>query len=218
MDIKLYTDKNYVPYNELKNVASGYETEIVEYRKGFIEVIPLGDLSFGNIVETPTLVKKRFTKNIELKGKIQMEAENYDYILEIAKELVRGKDISGIILSERKKLIKAFKENQNDLTIITEFLINNFEKLVQDDGARDTLEHIYPWMSRYDINFVKNYNNRKMNYSINDFQTLNNCSYETSRKSMEKLEENKLYEKIKVGKKFVYRPTEKLQTMIGGER
>lgn len=215
----MYTDKNYVPYNELKNVASGYEVEIVEYRKGFIEVIPLGDLSFGNIVETPTLVKKRFTKNIELKGRINIQAENFDFILELAKEIVRGKDVNGIELTERKKLVKAFKDNQNDLTIITEFLTNNFEKLVQDEKIEQgTIEHTYPWMSKYDINFVKNYNNHRMSYSISDFQILNNCSYETSRKSLEKLEDKKLYEKIKIGKKFVYRPTEKLQTMIGGEK
>lgn len=218
MDTRLYTDKDYVPLNDLKVLGDVFISQITEYRRSFIEMIKLDNLSFVNIVETPSLVKKRYTKNIEIKGKIEIEAENHDYILEIAKEIVKGHDVKGISLSERDELIKQFKDNMNDLTIVTEYLTKNIDKLLVEENESKAIEHTYPGLSKYDVNFINNFNNQSMSYSISDYQKLNDCSYETSRKSLEKLEELKLYEKVKVGKKFVYKPTNNLIKLTGGEK
>lgn len=216
MDIRLYTDKDYVPLKDLSALGEEFVTKTEEYRRSFMELVVLDDLNFVNIVETPALVKKRFSINVELKGRIDLQAENHDFILEIAKAIANGKDVEGISIVDKDKLIKKFEENNRDLTIITEYITKNIEKLLTEKTSKDTLNSVFPELTKFDIEFIKNNSNEKLNYSIQNYQDVTSCSYETGRKSLEKLTELNLYSKTKVGKKFVYKPTQKLITYVKG--
>ena len=91
MDIKDYTDIKYIPLNELKPLGTDFFNKTDEYRKRFIQVVELEGFKFASLVETPLLVKKRYEKNVEIKGVIKFDFKTYDYILEITKFLATGK-------------------------------------------------------------------------------------------------------------------------------
>lgn len=102
--------------------------------------------------------------------------------------------------------------------IIQEFFnyLNRFIALDLNDKSNSSVR-----MKKFDLNnFLQNFpeltrkqalfyiNNQEKNhyYSIDNFRSFSNSSYETARKAMENLTAQKLYQKIKVGKKFVYKP------------
>lgn len=217
MDVRLYTDEKYVPINELQAFGDEFINETKNYRRMFMEVIQLGDLDFVNIVETPALIKKRFIKNIELKGILNINVENNDYILAIAKAIAKGEDVEGVNIPHASKLREIYLQNGKDLTIITNYLTEKINDVVVKTTSNE-IEKVMPELSKNEVQFIKKFNGRNLNYSINDFQEQNKTSYETARKSLDKLSELKLYIKQKIGKKFVYSPTDKLLILMkGGE-
>lgn len=217
MDVKLYTDEKYVPLTELAAFGDLFVEQTKNYRRMFMEIVQLGDLDFVNITETPHLIKKRFVKNVELKGAFDLKAENNDFILEIAKRIAKGEEIEGFKVPNAEKLKELYLQNGKDLTIITNYLTEKIDDFITPASAKE-IDKLMPELSRNEINFIKKYNGRNLNYSINDFQMQNKTSYETARKSLDKLTELKLYLKQKIGKKFVYSPTDKLLTLVkGGE-
>lgn len=64
----------------------------------------------------------------------------------------------------------------------------------------------YPMLHAKEIQFYSVHCNRKMFYTIKQYQQYFNVSYEASRQSMEKLCHAGFYQKIKVGKKYRYIP------------
>lgn len=214
MNVKQYTDEKYTPVSELAVLGQDFIGQLTEYRRQFAEVIQLGNLDFAFLVESPSLIKKRFIKNVELKG--MFDFEDPDYILEIAKSIVLDKEVKGIKIPESKRLKELYVKNDKDLTIITNFLSEyKFEN--QEVKTQDVeLNKILPELSRNEIGFITTHNIKELKYSINDFQEKFTSSYETARKSLDKLFGLKLYTKQKVGKKFVYSPTEKLITLTKG--
>jgi len=167
------------------------------------------------IIETPALIKKRFIKNIELKGLLNFEAKNNDYILELAKKIVKNENIDPINIENIKDLKKLYKENDNDLTIITNYLVEKIDNLITSN-KNNKIGRVIPWISKYEAKFIKMFNNNDHSYSLKDFININNTSYETARKSMDKLVLKELYTKEKIGKKFIYKPTDKLIKIIKG--
>ncbi len=217
INIKQYTDENYVPISDLANLGSDFVLATKEYRRSFMEMIPLNDIDFVNIVETPQLIRKRFAKNVDIKGQLELEAEHNDFILEIAKYIVSEREIPGLVLSERERVMAKYDANGNDLTIVTNYLIKNIDKFLNKEITGD-LEHSFPELSKNDREFIKTFNDIRLHYTIADYQSITNCSYETGRKSLERLSSLELYRKKKVGKKFVYAPTQKLANATkGGE-
>lgn len=217
MDLRLYTDENYVPISDLSSFGPEFVSKISEYRRTFMEVVNLNDFDFVNIIETPSLIKKRFIKNIELKGIFDFKAENNDYILEIAKLVVANKEIKGLRIPNHDILIKKYVDNNRDLTIITNYIVKNIDSLLvieKDDVGN--LEQKIPELTKLDVAFIATCNKPNLSYTIGDYQEVNNCSYETGRKACDKFVELKLFEKKKIGKKFVYKPTEKLQLLVKG--
>ena len=216
MNVKTFTDEKYVPLTELNAFGGEFIENTKEYRRNFIEVIQVDDLHFVNLVETPNLVKKRFIKNIELKGLLQIEVPESDYILHIAKQIVKGEKIDGINIPNVKELKELYLKNEKDLTIVTNYLTMNIDKFIAKQDE-DQLSKKLPELSKYELKYIHQFHDKNLNYTINHFQELNNTSYETSRKSLEKLKDLSLYTKEKIGKKFVYKPTDKLvQIMKGG--
>lgn len=217
MDLRLYTDENYVPMSDLLSFGPEFVNKISEYRRTFMEVVNLNDFDFVNIIETPSLIKKRFIKNIELKGLFDFEAENNDYILEIAKLIVANKEVKGLKIPNNDILIKKYVDNNKDLTIITNYIVKNIDSLlvIEKDGVGN-LEQRIPELTKLDVAFIVSCNNSNLNYTISDYQEVNKCSYETGRKACDKFVELDLFIKKKVGKKFVYKPTDKLQLLVKG--
>lgn len=119
MDIKEYTNNQYIPMTDLSSFGDIFIAETLKYRRKFMEVIPLDELEFVNIVETPQLVRKRYAKNVEIKEMMDIEAPNYDYILAIAKKIVLGENILKLDKKVSDSLNNKYKDNKNDLTIIT---------------------------------------------------------------------------------------------------
>lgn len=216
MNVKMYTDEKYVPITELRGFGGDFIEDTKKYRRDFIEVIQVDDLHFVNLVETPNLVKKRFIKNIELKGLLQIDVPDNDFILHIAKCIVKDEQVEGIKIPNTKELKELYEKNEKDLTIVTNYLTTNIDKYITRSDQDDIAKQL-PELSRYELTFIDKFNDTNHNYTISDFQTLNNTSYETSRKSLEKLKDLSLYSKQKVGKKFIYKPTARLiQIMKGG--
>lgn len=216
MNVKTYTDEKYIPLTELNAFGGEFIENTKEYRRNFIEVIQVDDLHFVNLVETPNLVKKRFIKNIELKGLLQIEVPESDYILHIAKQIVKGEKIDGISIPNIKELKELYLRNEKDLTIVTNYLTLNIDKFIERQDE-EMLSKKLPELSKHELKYIHEFHDKNLNYTISHFQELNNTSYETSRKSLEKLKDLSLYTKVKIGKKFVYKPTDKLvQIMKGG--
>lgn len=217
MDVKQYTDEKYIPINDLSSFGDKFINQTKEYRQNFMEIIPLSDFEFANIVETPKLVKKRYEKNVEIKGRLEIDAKHHDYILALALKIIKGESMEIIDKETRKNIINKFKENMFDLTIVTNWLVDNVDNLIKDTSL-ENISYEIPELNHNDIKFINKYNKKNEHYSINDYIKLNTSSYETGRKALERMSELKLYIKTKLGKKFVYKPTQKLlEIMKGGE-
>lgn len=214
MNIKQYTDEKYIPISDLSSMGDSFVASTREYRQTFMEMIPLNDFEFANIVETPSLVKKRYSKNVEIKGKLSIDADNNDFILALALKLVRGEEIRGIDSHTRESINKKYKDNASDLTIITNWLVDNIDKVVETDI--DDLAYEMPELNINDMKFINQFNKENQHYSISDYLKVNKTSYETGRRALEKMSDLKLYIKTKLGKKFVYKPTTKLINIMKG--
>ncbi len=217
MEIKQFTDEQYIPINDLISFGDDIVAETKEYRRLYMELVPVNDLDFVNIVETPSLVKKRFAMNVELKGNIEIEADDNDFILKMAIQIIKKNKLQGLSKKEIELLIKKYEANGKDLTIITNYLINNSEKLYTKEVKTD-LTKKYPNLKLSDIKFMNKSNDKELNYSLNDYTEINDCSYETSRQALERLIKLELYIKSKVGKKFIYKPTDKLEEIMKGAK
>lgn len=216
MNIKQYTDEKYIPISDLSSMGDSFVASTMEYRQTFMEMIPLNDFEFANIVETPSLVKKRYSKNVEIKGKVSIDADDNDFILALALKLVRGENIKGIDSHTRESINKKYNQNACDLTIITNWLVENIDKVVETEI--DDLAYEMPELNLNDMKFINQFNKENQHYSISDYLKINETSYETGRRALEKMSDLKLYIKTKLGKKFVYKPTSKLiNIMKGGE-
>ena len=217
MEIKQFTDEQYIPINDLISFGDDIVAETKEYRRLYMELVPVNDLDFVNIVETPSLVKKRFAMNVELKGNIEIEADDNDFILKMAIQIIKKNKLQGLSKKEIELLVKKYEANGKDLTIITNYLINNSEKLYTKEVKTD-LTKKYPNLKLSDIKFMNKSNDKELNYSLNDYTEINDCSYETSRQALERLIKLELYIKSKVGKKFIYKPTDKLEEIMKGAK
>lgn len=213
METRKFTDIEYIPEANLKIISLDMYEQEINYRKQFIDIIAIDDFTFIKIVETPFLIKKRFEMNTDIKGIVQMDFESNDYILEIAKNIVLNKPIEGLLLSDKTKLLDQYSSNGNDLTIITTYLVKNIFKMLVASSAQD-LDNLYPELSNFDKLFIRTNNQITLSYKISDYQKINYCSYETARKSLDKLASLNLYKKSKIGKKFVYQPTDKLINIL----
>ena len=216
MEIKQYTDERYIALNDLVSFGTDVINETKEYRRSYMELVPLNDLDFVNIVETPALIKKRFSKNVELKGVLDFEVDNNDFILELALMIVKNNELKGLSKQEIQTILDKYKSNGNDLTIITNYLTNNVDKLIITTDV-DDIGKLFPSLTKGDVEFIKKSNNINLNYSLSDYQEIKGCSYETARQALVRLSELKLYVKAKVGKKFVYKPTSKISEIMKGE-
>ena len=213
MDIKDYTDKKYIPLGELKPLGIDFFNKTDEYRKKFIQVIELDGFKFASLVETPDLVKKRYEKNVEIKGSIKFDFKTYDYILEIAKHIATGQKFSWLSMKKIKPVIQRYNEDR-DLTLITSYLIENINELIVSQ-EQDVIYDI-PQLTNNDLTFIRKFNIKNQHYSINEYININDSSYETGRKALERLTMLNLYKKTKLGKKFMYTPTDKLTVMMKG--
>lgn len=214
MDIKQYTDEKYIPMSDLSSLGDDFIKSTIEYRRTFMEVVQVNDFEFANIVETPKLLKRRYSKNVELKNLIELDAKDNDYILELSLRIVKGGCKEYISDEMRKMIIKKYKINNFDLTIVTNWIVDNIELFKEEQV--DDIGYEIPELTINDIKFIKKYNKINQHYSINDYTKLNKSSYETGRKALEKLKQLKLYTKNKLGKKFVYQPTNKLKEIMKG--
>ena len=212
MEPAKYTNEKYIPINQLSSMGDDFVLSIKQFRKPFTEVVEVGE-SFASIVETPHLVKERFIANMQISKIIKADVENHDYVLDIAKQLVLGKDMYGL-LKLAKDSIKKYKESNNDLTIVTKFVIENIELILET--KKELVEFKIPELSKKDIKFINKYSKRDHKYSINEYIKENKSSYETGRKAMEKMVSLQLYQKEKLGKKFIYSPTTKLLNIVKG--
>ena len=70
-----------------------------------------------------------------------------------------------------------------------------------------TLIRDYPEISNRQAEFYVSHKDKESSYTLKDFQKFIGSSYETSRYSMDNLVKLGFYDKIKVGKKYVYQPT-----------
>ena len=213
MDIKDYTDKKYIPLSELKPLGEDFFNKTDEYRKRFIQVIELDGFKFASLVETPALVKKRYEKNVEIKGSIKFDFKTYDYILEIAKHLVTGQKFDWLDMKKIKPVLQRYG-NLSDLTLVTSYLVENINSLVVTQ--EDEVIYDIPELTNSDLRFIKKFNIKNQHYSINEYTNINESSYETGRKALERLTGLSLYKKTKLGKKFMYTPTDKLTVMMKG--
>lgn len=211
MNIKETTDLRYVPIKDLSNFGNDFVNKTKEYRRTFMEVIQLDDLSFVNIVETPKLLKQRYMKNIDIKNIVSFEASENDFILQIAKDLILKKQKVKLDSTVKENLIKRFEENGRDITIITSYLVENIDKFIKVEDETE-LRHDYPELTKSQIMFVNKYQDPSKGYVLKDYQELTGTSYETARKSLDKLAELKFYKKEKFGRKFVFKAIRK-----GGE-
>jgi len=214
MDIKKYTDEKYIPATEIKPMGSIFVSKTNAYREAFREIIQVDHDEYANIVETPSLLKDRWNKNFEIKGMVPKQESN-DIILEISKSLIKDQDVLNIPANIRKSLFRKYIDNAKDLTIITTWLIKNIDSYIRNTPSGD-ITHLFPELSEKDQLFLMKYNNPQLSYSIKDYESLNNTSYETSRKALERMASLKFYEKTKISKKFVYKPTELLEKTIKG--
>ena len=215
MDIKQYTDQNYVPLNELSPLGKTNVDKVQEYRQKYMEIIQMDNFQYCNLIETPYLVKKRYSINVEIKDFLNWNVKDNDFILEIAKKIVKKEKIDFIQNEDKDKIYNKFIENKNDLTIITNWITENYKKIFIIKKVE--LDYNFPELNNKDLKFIKKYNLINQGYSINDYNDLNKTSYETGRKAMEKMTKLNLFRKEKISKKFVYKPTTKLiETLKGG--
>ena len=215
MNVRNYTEDNYIPLSELSSFGKEIINEIKEYRNNYVEIIEIDSFHFAKLIETPKLVKKRFIKNVEIKNVFNLKSKDNDFILDLAKSFVINKLPDNIYIPDREKLIKLYKENDKDLTLITNYLSNRIEEFYKQENQAE-IKNLCPELSSYEISFIKECNTLNLAYSLNDFISLNATSYETARKSMEKLKMMNLYSKEKISKKFIFRPTSKLLEIIRG--
>ncbi|TCG11677.1 hypothetical protein [Mycoplasma todarodis] len=210
-----FTNDIYVPIKKLEQMDSSISSFVKTYRTQFTSIISFEDM-YAKMVETPELIKKRYAKNVEISHKLNIEAIDYDYITEIAKLIVSNKE-APISIPQNKKLyiLKEFEEEGNDLTLVTNWLIKEIDSFFVKEKDVD-LRRMIPELSKKDESFIKNYNERTKSYSIDDYIKHVSCSYETARSSLERLAKLELFIKDKQGKRFVFRPTEKLENIMKG--
>ncbi|MCK5867197.1 MAG: hypothetical protein KAG14_02245 [Mycoplasmataceae bacterium] len=213
MDIKDYTDRKYIPLNELKPLGEDFFNETDKYRKRFIQVIELDGFKFASLVETPELVKKRYEKNVEIKGMIDFDFKTYDYILEISKFLVTGQKFEWLDMDKLEPVMKRYI-SECDLTLVTSYLVDNINSLIV--FQEEEVIYDIPELTNNDLKFIRKFNKKNQHYSINEYTNINESSYETGRKALERLTLLSLYKKTKLGKKFMYTPTDKLTIMMKG--
>ncbi|NQZ29575.1 MAG: hypothetical protein HRT98_04290 [Mycoplasmatales bacterium] len=210
-----FTNDIYVPIKKLEQMDSSISMYVKTYRTQFTNIISFGNV-FAKMVETPELIKKRYAKNVEISNKLDIDVIDYDYITEIAKLLVLQKEIPIKIPANTKKyILNEFEEEGNDLTLVTNWLINEIDGFFVKEKDID-LRRMIPELSKKDELFIKNYNERTKSYSIDDYIKYVSCSYETARSSLERLTELELFIKDKQGKRFVFKPTEKLENIMKG--
>jgi uncharacterized protein related to proFAR isomerase len=119
MDVKNYTDIQYIPLTDLSSLSQEYIEKIKNYRNSFKEFIKLPDLSFASLTETPKLLKKRYCKNVEIKNLLDIEAEDNDFILEIAKTIIKENKTFEINQKKYEIILNKYLKNNKDLTIVT---------------------------------------------------------------------------------------------------
>ncbi len=210
-----FTNDIYVPIGKLEQMDSNISSFVKAYRIEFTNIISFNNI-YVKIVETPELIKKRYAKNVEISQKLNIIVDDYDYISEIAKLIVANKELPiNIPKNELKQILTEFKEEGNDLTIVINWLIINIDKFFIKEQDID-LRRLIPELSKKDELFIKNYNERTKFYSIEDYITYVSCSYETARSSLERMTELNLFIKDKQGKRFVFKPTEKLEMIMKG--
>ncbi|CAM9139298.1 hypothetical protein [Mycoplasma todarodis] len=210
-----FTNDIYVPIKKLEQMDSSISTYVKTYRTQFTSIISFDDM-FAKMVETPELIKKRYAKNVEISNKLDIDVIDYDYITEIAKLLVAQRETPIKIPDDKKKyILSEFKEEGNDLTLVTNWLIKEIDNFFVKEKDVD-LRRMIPELSKKDESFIKSYNERTKSYSIDDYIKHVSCSYETARSSLERLTELELFIKDKQGKRFVFKPTEKLENIMKG--
>ncbi len=210
-----YTNDAYIPLGNLEQIDSNIYSSVKEYRSPFTQILTSGESLF-KLIETPELIKQRFVKNVYLAKILDIEAKDNDFILELALAIVEYRDTPlNITREELEQKLSEFRKESNDLTIITTWVsknINNFLPIHKNAKIR----RLIPDITKKDELFIDKNNKINNYYSINDYTRETGCSYETARSSLERLVTLQLFEKEKKGKRFIYKPTNKLQSVIKG--
>ncbi len=210
-----FTNEQYIPLGKLEFMDYDIFLETKEYRKNFIQVISFGE-EYSKLVDTLELLKKRYIKNVGLSRVIDIDATDNDIVLELSKKLVIEGKLMNIPKSDTSNLLKLYREEGNDLTIITTWIIKNISKYLYTPTTQE-ISRIIPEVSKNDEKFITISHDKRVFYSISDYMKDTNCSYETARSGLERLTKLELFTKQKRGKKFVYQPTNKLKQIIKGD-
>ncbi len=210
-----FTNDIYVPLIKLGQMDPNILAFVKEYRLQFTNIVSFANM-YGKIVETPELIKKRYVKNVAIANKIDIKVVDNDFIMEIAKKLVSHQKLPISIPKKELRFIeKEFYEEGNDLTLVVNWLIEEIDRFIIKEKELD-LRRVIPEISKKDEKFIKAYNETTKFYSIEDYIEYVSCSYETARSSLERLTSLKLFVKDKQGKRFIFRPTNKLQLIMKG--
>lgn len=102
-------------------------------------------------------------------------------------------------------LIKGFK---NKINLIKESTIKeeSIKPILSKEKLTDKLRQLFPELSKMQAAFIIEYFDPSKNYTLQNFIDLHNSSYETSRYSLDKLVALGFYSKVKISKKFVFKP------------
>ncbi|MEF9920705.1 MAG: hypothetical protein RR741_06275 [Erysipelotrichaceae bacterium] len=91
------------------------------------------------------------------------------------------------------------------LKLCDKMLLYDFKILKGIESLNEEeLHNIYPMLKKKQIEFFLIHHQVNHYYTIRDYMSATNVSYETARYSLEELVKIKWYQKLKVGKKFVY--------------
>lgn len=172
----------------LQNASSDYELQ-----KQLLHTHPLLFVILMRLIdhdESKKLAKKclQVYHFDEICGELLQISEDIDYQM--------GEDQTDFLLRFLQRL-QLFSHEQNSTRV-------NENILSFTNEQADVLCFTYPMLARSLIAFFVEHRQWNQFYSVKDYQTWNDCSYETARSSLNELVRLGWYKKIKVGKKFVY--------------
>ncbi len=95
------------------------------------------------------------------------------------------------------------------LSFLVSFYLKICEMMVLSNGddiqlTYNEIQFRYPQLNENQIHFYLTHNHSQQYYTIQNFKQYTNISYESARKQLDMLMQLKFYNRIKIGKKYVY--------------